>query len=74
MPFDQHEEICRKSRLSGYETGILVGTENARTELREFYEKRRREYEAMHSPLAEPILSPWELFTATNATSARGDS
>jgi len=74
MPFDRHEELCRKSRMSGYETGVLVGTENARTELREFYEKRRREYMAAHSPLAEPILSPWEMFCATNTINARGDS
>ena len=73
ISFEEHESICRHSRAAGYETGVLVGTENARAELREFYEKRRREYEAMHSPLAEPILSPWELFDIKNAIPARGD-
>ena len=76
MPFEDHEIACRKSRMDGFETGVLVGTENTRAELREFYEKQRREYEsARPSPLiADPILSAWEMICVTNATQARGDS
>jgi len=74
ISFEEHESVCRHSRAEGYETGVLVGTENTRAELREFYEKQRRRYMAVQSPLAEPILSPWEMFSATNTTNARGNS
>ncbi len=74
VSIEEHEALCRQSRASGYETGLLVGAEKARAELREFYEKQRREYMVAHSPFAEPILSPWELFDSKNAIPARGDS
>ena len=68
VSIEEHEALCRQSRVSGYETGLLVGAEKARAELREFYEKQRRAILAEQPP---PILSPWELLDAQNA---RGDS
>lgn len=71
ISIESHEARCRESRVSGYETGLLVGAEKARAELREFYEKQRREYMAAQST---PELSAWEIICASNATHARGDS
>lgn len=76
ISFEEHESLCRESRVAGYESGLLVGAENARAEIREFYEKQRREYEAaLPSPLiSNPVLSAWEVICATNSINTRGDS